>query len=340
MARLMGRMPSTEGEQFVYDFAMKSLPDYIYVTFAAALDTPRGKLECDALLLVPHLGVIAMEIRSGKMISRKDGRWQIHDRNGAVRAWNPKLNLERYHFAILSYLKEKFEVSPFVYDILALPYCSEMNMHQYCSADDPCPDQFFFWEDFADGDRFLLKLHQSCMRRKILISEEAREKYLLCDLTDIMAHNIFCFWETGMKMPERPTRPPFVFLSYNQNNSLVAKEIKEQLEKRGIFVWRAPEDVPLGKYYLPTEMSAIGQCDAFLILLSRPAQESDEVRKEFDKARELGKTILPIKVENCELTEYYQDALREYQYSLMVKPDAALMEEIVRRVMEASVSAG
>ena len=126
-------------------------------------------------------------------------------------------------------------------------------------------------------------------------------------------------------------------MSYNKNNAIAAAEIKEALEYRGIFVWRAPEDVSIGEYYLPEEMDAIEKCDAFLILLSSSSQISKEVRKEFDKAKELGKKILPVWVEKCEQEEYYKSALSKYQYRLMTKPDSQIINEIVQAVKNAAL---
>ena len=82
-------------------------------------------------------------------------------------------------------------------------------------------------------------------------------------------------------------------------------------------------------------MMAIEQCDAFLILLSRPAQNSDEVKKEFTKALEIGKPILPIWVEDVpedEMEPYYRENLEKYQYRIMSKINEEIIEEIVASV--------
>lgn len=335
MARLMGQVPSNRSAKFIYDFAMKALPDYIYVAFSVVLPAPRGTLQCDAMFLIPHLGVVAMEIGDACQIRREQGQVSFWESSGLRRSWSP-VQLRNYRFAICSYLLEKFEVSPYVYDVLCLPNFCEHNVPAVAYTSEVPPDKVFLRDDFEDADAFLLKLQRYCTGVKKILSEDAREKYDLCDLSDTMAFNIFYYWDTGIKKPQRPARPPLLFLSYNRNNSVAAAEIKEQLEQRGIFVWRAPEDVKPGEYYLPAEMDAIRKCDAFMILLSTPAQESYEVRIEFEKARELGKMILPVLVEECELNGYYQEALREYQYIHLLKPDAVKIEEIARRVAEAT----
>ena len=111
----------------------------------------------------------------------------------------------------------------------------------------------------------------------------------------------------------------------------MAMEIKADLEQRGIFTWRAPEDVPLSKDYLTKEMKAIEDCDAFLLLLSSASQESlgnGGVRDEFEKAVENGKTIIPIKIEDFDVNEYYTKALSHIQYRVMTKLDPEVMSEI------------
>ena len=78
-------------------------------------------------------------------------------------------------------------------------------------------------------------------------------------------------------------------------------------------------------------MKAIEDCDAFLLLLSSASQESlgnGGVRDEFEKAVENGKTIIPIKIEDFDVNEYYTKALSHIQYRVMTKLDPEVMSEI------------
>ena len=162
----------------------------------------------------------------------------------------------------------------------------------------------------------------------------AGDKNRYCDLTDTMAHNMYKYWETGMDNPARPSKPPFVFLSYNRLNLQVAEELKAELENRGIFVWKAPEDVPLSENYLPEEMKAIEECDSFLILISSSSQESVEVKKEFDKALELKKHIIPLRIQNIEPNEYYAQAFTAIQYKDMFNLDSVILNEVERCIRD------
>ena len=332
MARLIGEKPVTPGEMYIYRFAMDKLPDYIYVFFGAPVDAEAGKWESDALFIVPHMGIFAMQVSSASGIAgAKDGEILLAYRGGRARPWNPQIP-GHYYAAVREYVKRKFGVFPFVYSLQCLPFVKADGENREILSVTGASERVFLAEDFEDGDRFLLRLQQCACGQKARLEKTLEGKVFFSDVTDLLAHNMFRFWKTGMVRPERPQRPPMVFLSHNRNNAAVAEEIRQELEMREIFTWMAEEDVGLGEFYKDVEMEAIAECDAFLILLSTPAQESREVRIEFERARELGKKILPVWVEDCEPNEYYREALKTYQYRVMTEPDAAVMEEIARCV--------
>ena len=331
MARLMGERPAKAGEDIIYGFAMEKLPDYVYASFAARYSTPQGEYKSDALFLIPHTGVFAMDVWS-ENIRIEGGTVMLQDRGGVSYPWN-KTILDRKRRAIRAHLKEKFNVTLPVYDLQCFPTMPEnpevrKRFSAYIS-----PDQLVLTEDLRDGDRFLLKMHECCIRQRENLARQDREPYRFSDLTDQMAYNIFYFWETGMQKPNRPAKPPSVFLSHNHNDSNTAAEIQEGIQQRGIFVWRAPDDVEMGEFYKPAETAAIAQCDALLLLLTVSAQLSVEVKFEFEKAMELGKKILPVLLmDESELNPYYKKALEKYQYRIMRKLDPAILDEVVQVV--------
>lgn len=328
MARLIGEKPRTISEEVLYRFAMEKLPDYIYVSFSAEFQSAGRVVECDTIFFIPHLGVFILEVNGAMKLDVAGGQIMLTYRNGMARPWRPS-NLQYLRYAVMEHLKKNFNISPAVFDLQCFPNISEEEVKDQDLSGIVPRDKILFREDLEDENTFLLKLHMY----KHLYDGIAISADRFTDLTDRMAHNVFYFWETGMAEPDRPVKPPFLFLSYNQYNAAVAQEIKEELEQRGIFVWRAPEDVSIGEHYLPEEMDAIEKCDAFMILLSSTSQVSKEVRIEFEKALELNKKILPIWVEDCAQEEYYKNALSKYQYRLMTKPDPAILSEITKAVM-------
>ncbi|MBR6477035.1 MAG: toll/interleukin-1 receptor domain-containing protein [Lachnospiraceae bacterium] len=332
MARLIGDRPMTMSEDALYRFAMEKLPDYIYAAFACGFETAGGVRECDSLFFIPHMGVFIVEINGAVKLEVADGKIMLTYANDMTRQWRRE-SLTSLRYGVKDHLKRMFNVTPAVFDLQCFPYISSQSLKDQILSGILPREQLLLREDLEDENTFLLKLHLY----KHLYGKLGIIDYRFCDLTDRMAHNIFYYWETGMTEPDRPTKPPFLFLSYNQFNATVAQEIKEELEQRGIFVWRAPEDVSIGNYYLPEEMEAIEQCDAFMILLSSTAQVSKEVRIEFEKAVELGKKILPIWVEDCTHEEFYDKALAKYQYRLMTKPNPSIITEITKAVKTAAL---
>lgn len=332
MARIMGDLPSSTEKRVIYDFAVRSLPDYIYVIFGK-LRYEQRSVENDALLIIPHLGVISLEICNGQITFEK-GRLVMQCGND-TREWKPR-HLLRDRFAVNDYLKSRFNITPFVFNIVVFPSVRKNEQIKNALRDEVSADCVLFLEDFQDPDLFLLKIHECCCREKkdILVNSDGR--YRFSDLTDTMAYNVFTYFDTGMQFPQRPARPPLVFLSYSSNNATAAGEIQEHLEKQGVFVWQAPDDVAMGEYYRTAEEKAIALCDEFLILLSTPAQESDEVKFEFEEARKRGKKILPVRIENCEINDYYKTALEKIQYRTMERPDPVILDEIVRIVRNAA----
>ena len=325
MARLIGKRPTYPGETEFYDFAMKELPDYVYVMFNVRF--PMGKnmtLGPDALLLVPHIGVFVVEIKAYTNMSVKQDKLVVgKDKMVDPRTYHLEKLIELRNMTS-HYIQEKFHVTPFVYEMHCFPKVNSTPEIKDALARTLGAELFFFADDLVDRDEFLLKLN-ICRAHMNKMTEDRNQ---FCDLTDAMAHNMYKHWDTGMDDPARPSKPPFVFLSYNRRNLQVAEEIKAELENRGIFVWKAPEDVPLGEYYLPEEMKAIEACDSFLILLSMSSQDSKEVKKEFDKAVEIKKHIVPIKIQDMELNDFYEKSLTGIQYKNMYNLDVNVMNEI------------
>ena len=330
MARLIGEKPTYPGEIEFYEFAMREIPDYVYVMFNVEFNDGIRIREADAILLVPHIGVFVIEIKACSYIFVKQG--QILMLSSPLidpRPYRPKQLLELRNIT-RQHIWEKFHVTPFVYEIHCFPRAKSNEEAKEELAKAFGSELVFFAEDLVDCDEFMLKLNVCRMQMNKLSGDKNR----YCDLTDTMAHNMYKYWETGMDNPARPSKPPYVFLSYNRLNLQVAEELKAELENRGIFVWKAPEDVPLSENYLPEEMKAIEACDSFLILLSSSSQESMEVRKEFDKAVELNKHIIPLRIQDIELNEYFTKAFTAIQHKDMFKLNSVIINDIERCIRE------
>lgn len=104
-----------------------------------------------------------------------------------------------------------------------------------------------------------------------------------------------------------------IFISYRSTESVHAYYIKDFLVTNGFSVWMAPESIPVGSDYATEIPTAIRNCSAVVLILSRKAQRSKWVRKEINTAFDMGKTVMPFMVEKCKLTEEFNFFLSNVQ---------------------------
>ncbi len=340
MARMLGKTPEnlTPGEELMYSFVQNELPDYICASVNPDIisDTGNSHLEIDMLILIPHMGAYILDIKDASGFTFSEGTYQYLYRNGQTRSMTPKNRhgrLKSQVYALRDYLKKTFNITPLVYEFECFPFMDMEHVDATALPPDFDARHVITADDLKSGLTFLHKII-GCT----IYDREVRGVDYYEDLSDKDAHDLFYFWDTGLTLPPRPDRPPVVFLSYNRFNNEMSKDVQTVLEDRGVFVWRAPKDVPGGCDYFPHEMQAIGECDLFLILLSRTAQESAEVRKEFEKALELKKNIFPVWIEetsDSDINPYYREKLAKYQYRVMPKIDIEVIREIVSAVRKA-----
>lgn len=99
-----------------------------------------------------------------------------------------------------------------------------------------------------------------------------------------------------------------VFISYPFSAKEQALAITEYLEKNGIDCFIAPRDIRGGKTYASVLMSEIESCGIVLLVASEAINESEHVLNEVEAITNKKKNILPVFVENFELS----DELRYY----------------------------
>ncbi|MCR4791658.1 MAG: toll/interleukin-1 receptor domain-containing protein [Lachnospiraceae bacterium] len=336
MAYIFGNTSAefSEAENYVFEFLKNSLPDYITVAVCPQITDSEGRmLEIDFLIFIPHMGIYLLDIKGAVRFGYSNGEYFYEYRNGRRLVATGQKRHDRIvnqNFELLKFLKKKYNLTPLVYEFECFPFIVMDGMDEKDLPPSFDPRHVLTASDFNSAMRFLHKLI-GCT----IYMQEQHGIGVYEDLTDKDVHDISFFWERGVAEPFRPGRPPVVFLSYNRNNNEMSKMVQTALQDRGIYVWRAPKDVPVGVFYLDNEMEAIEQCDVFLILLSIPAQKSEEVRKEFKKALELDKPILPVWVQDIkddEIDEYYRENLTRYQYRIMPVMDSEVIEEIVDTV--------
>lgn len=96
-----------------------------------------------------------------------------------------------------------------------------------------------------------------------------------------------------------------VFLSHCSTDIETARKTKAELEKRGISVWLAADDIPAGGDHATLTPYAIKTCTVFLLLLSKDSQESEWVSNELNIAVGNKKPIIPYRIDKSFLTEKF-----------------------------------
>ncbi len=113
-----------------------------------------------------------------------------------------------------------------------------------------------------------------------------------------------------------------VFVSYRRADSAAADAVLARLEAEGYGVWLDREDIGGGKRWRAAIEQALQECDAVVFLISQAALQSDEVYKELARALELGKTIVPLRLDEAPLYGWFNDKLGALQHIACDAKDA------------------
>ena len=328
MARIIGERPKDMAMMTVWNFIQRELPDYVYGVISPVFSNKNSETECDFALFIPHMGVFLLDVNNPSEIVYEEGQFFSvygYNKRPFAAEMERKRMLDRRN-RVRQYLHDNYHFDPLVFEMTGFPLSKiseEMKKEMGRVLD---TNHVLFREDFENGSDFLVKIY----RKSLEVMYGNREPF--SEMMDEMAYLLFSRWGVGLPDPPRPDKPPMVFMSYNRNSQIRAWEIKYELEKRNLFVWRAPEDVAVSTDYKILETQAIKQCDAFLLLLTSKAMESDEVRYEFETAKHYGKTIIPIVIEDTEITDYYKKQLSHIQYRTMIVNDANVFDEIEKLI--------
>jgi len=102
-----------------------------------------------------------------------------------------------------------------------------------------------------------------------------------------------------------------VFISYSSKDQKTADAVVNYLESAKIKCWIAYRDADAGTLYAASIMKAIKHSSIFLLVFSKNSNKSTHVLKEIDAACKYEKTIIPFKINACQLddaVEYYLSA--------------------------------
>jgi hypothetical protein len=81
-----------------------------------------------------------------------------------------------------------------------------------------------------------------------------------------------------------------VFISYSTQDKMTADAVCAILESQGIRCWIAPRDISL--------VDAIEMCPVLVLVFSKHANESHQIKREVNLAIDNGRTVIPVRVED------------------------------------------
>ncbi|HEX8366453.1 MAG TPA: toll/interleukin-1 receptor domain-containing protein [Allosphingosinicella sp.] len=90
---------------------------------------------------------------------------------------------------------------------------------------------------------------------------------------------------------------PVLFVSHHSSQLEVAQHVERALNAKGVKCWIAPRDVEPGASFARAIPDAIGESSAVLLLFSAASVKSPHVERELILADQLGKAIIPLRIE-------------------------------------------
>lgn len=115
----------------------------------------------------------------------------------------------------------------------------------------------------------------------------------------------------------------YAFISYSSDNQQEAEALRVYFAEQGIACWMAPYDIPAGSSYAAEIVDAIKHSKCLVLLLTSSSQESQHVRRELDIAVSAQIPIIPIQLEDMNLSSEFQYYLGTQQIVAVPAIDAS-----------------
>jgi TIR domain len=94
-----------------------------------------------------------------------------------------------------------------------------------------------------------------------------------------------------------------VFLSYSTKDKPTADAVCATLERRGIRCWVAPRDILPGMDWGEAIIDAIEQSRVMILVFSRNANASPQIKREVERAVSKGLTVVPLRIEDVPMSK-------------------------------------
>ena len=109
-------------------------------------------------------------------------------------------------------------------------------------------------------------------------------------------------------LPEAATGPKDVFISHSAADKKTADAICQSLEQAGLRCWIAPRNISPGRDYGEAIINGISSSRLMVLVLSRAANTSQQVKREVERAVNKNVPIIPFRIEDVPMSkalEYY-----------------------------------
>ena len=126
---------------------------------------------------------------------------------------------------------------------------------------------------------------------------------------------------------------PDVFISYSRENQQQVVRLVEYLREQGLGVWMDETDIHGATMWTEEIVEAIHKCNLFILAISRHSTGSKNVVKELALASEREKIILPIYLEQCDITKNMEYQLAGIQNIALYTLDKAKAYEFVHQTI-------
>ena len=128
------------------------------------------------------------------------------------------------------------------------------------------------------------------------------------------------------------------FISYSSRDFDEVNNLKSVLEANGISCWMAPQSMPGGSSYAVEIPAAIKNCHVFLLMISSKSLDSQWVPKELSIALGMKKTVLPLMLEDCALTDSFKFFLTDVQRYNAYESKTEILKLLISRIEQIRIS--
>src|SRR3954469_14745390 len=120
-----------------------------------------------------------------------------------------------------------------------------------------------------------------------------------------------------------------VFISHSSLDKTAGDAVCAALEARGIRCWIAPRDIRPGQDWAAAIVEAIRGAQILVLVFSGHANDSPQVRREVERAANLGKGLLPLRIEDVKPQQSLEFYLNQPHWlDAITKPFAAHLDKL------------